>query len=300
MALFPRDGSLPTLNLMEVQFKHILKELILTCSRRQTINNDQIIMIEMFIESTSLKGFCMTDFNIVETNEIASRRIILACTKVPNLILRCATLSQFAAVATLLGYPRSVVSELSLFMGQSDIDERGMSIIAEALVNNATLKTLHVCGFNLPWNPLAKALCDTSSIGAIIGSNHTIEKIRPMVCDLPPVLQDYCTLNRETNKEQTIRTKIARYFFQEEIELSTFANMDMKHIPRVLAMIGGGETNRNAAIFREEDAINQQSAIFRLLKCIPDICNVSSRDASLVDAHGAGEGSSNKRQKVSQ
>ena len=65
-------------------------------------------------------------------------------------------------------------------------------------------------------------------------------------------------------------------------------------------MIGGGETNRNAAIFREEDAINQQSAIFRLLKCIPDICNVSSRDASLVDAHGAGEGSSNKRQKVSQ
>ena len=72
--------------------------------------------------------------------------------------------------------------------------------------------------------------------------------------------------------------------------------MDMKCLVRVLAMIGGGETNRNAVIFKEEDAIYGQSAIFRLLKCVPDLCNVSSRDVGLIDGNGAREGS--KRQKV--
>eukprot|EP00956_Cyclotella_meneghiniana_P003807 scaffold4601_cov51-Cyclotella_meneghiniana.AAC.7 len=67
----------------------------------------------------------------------------------------------------------------------------------------------------------------------------------------------------------------------------------------MLAMIGGGERNCNAVPFRRIDMIEQRSAIFRILKCIPDLWNVSSRDVRQIDENGARNGSLNKRQKVS-
>ena len=73
----------------------------------------------------------------------------------------------------------------------------------------------------------------------------------------------------------------------------------MKCFPRVLAMIGGGEMNCNAVTFRGVDTINQQSAIFRLLKCIPDICNASSRCSCEGKVEGLEVNDSSKRQKVS-
>ena len=72
--------------------------------------------------------------------------------------------------------------------------------------------------------------------------------------------------------------------------------LNVKCLPRVFGMIGGGETNRNAAILRNKDMLNQQSALFRMLKCIPELCNVSSRDLSHVDEPEASK--SSKRRKV--
>ena len=71
--------------------------------------------------------------------------------------------------------------------------------------------------------------------------------------------------NKNANKQEVTRKKVARYYFVGKFDISPFADMPVTLIPEVLSLI-------------EEDNINKQSAIFRMLKCIPDLCNISSRD----------------------
>ena len=85
--------------------------------------------------------------------------------------------------------------------------------------------------------------------------------------------------NGNPNKDEVIKTKIARYYFVGDFDLTPFARMPISYLPRVLAVMKG-------------DTINRQSAIFRMLKSIPDLCNVSSRCVGQV---GLGDG--NKRLK---
>eukprot|EP00956_Cyclotella_meneghiniana_P005563 scaffold7160_cov52-Cyclotella_meneghiniana.AAC.1 len=228
-------------------------------------------------------------------SDTAFQRILFVCSKVKKLEVRCVSLSQYAAVASLMGDSRSILSDLTI---HGSMDRESLSAIAAGLVNNTALKYLYI-EYSGEMSPVAKVLCDTSSIERVIASNHTLESII-LFCNVNPIIQKYLTLNKNTNKELVIRTKIARYYFQGEFDISTFASMNVKCLPRVLAMIGGGEsyqTNQNAVRFRKKDAIYQQSAIFRLLKCIPDICNVSSRCVGKVE--GLEVSDSSKRQKVS-
>ena len=71
-------------------------------------------------------------------------------------------------------------------------------------------------------------------------------------------------LNRIENKEKVIREKIARYYFVGDFDVSPLASLPVSVVPSVLVMIKGNKPAR-------------QSAIFRLLKSIPDLCNVASR-----------------------
>ena len=253
MDLFPCDGSLPTLNLHDAQFKEVLKYLML--KGRRTISNNQSVMVETFLESTFLEELIMQNLEFESANESAFRRIILACSRVERLDSKCLSLSQCDSIASLLGDPTSILSDLSL---PSPIDKEGLSTIAAGLVSNKTLKKFNVYSWR-DSSPIAQALCDTSSIDRIIASNHTLESVSSYSTLTPPLplLQDYLALNNETNKEGVIRTKIARYYFKGEFDVSTFASIDIKCLPGVLAMIGGGETNRNAAIFRKGDAVHQ-------------------------------------------
>jgi len=71
-------------------------------------------------------------------------------------------------------------------------------------------------------------------------------------------------LNIIENKEKVIREKIARYYFVGDFDVSPLARLPVSAVPSVLVMIKGNKPAR-------------QSAIFRLLKSIPDLCNVGSR-----------------------
>lgn len=103
MDLFPCDGSLPTLNLQDAQFKERLKSLQLKC--RQTISNNQSVMIKTFLESTFLEEFDVEFLEFENANESAFQRIILACSRVKRLVVGCGSLSQSLcdSVANLLG-----------------------------------------------------------------------------------------------------------------------------------------------------------------------------------------------------
>ena len=83
-----------------------------------------------------------------------------------------------------------------------------------------------------------------SSIEGIHNSNHTLEEL-----DFPDwsrgfdhfwspfVKKDCFRLDKETNKDQVIHTKIALYYFRGEFDISPFVNMNVKLLPKVMAMI---------------------------------------------------------------
>ena len=84
-------------------------------------------------------------------------------------------------------------------------------------------------------SPIAKALCETSSIEQIIASNHTLESIT--FGSVTPIIQECLTLNKKTNRELVIRTKIARYYFQVEFDVSTLASRDAKCLPIIVVVL---------------------------------------------------------------
>eukprot|EP00956_Cyclotella_meneghiniana_P032355 scaffold88504_cov41-Cyclotella_meneghiniana.AAC.1 len=265
--------TLPKLNLNDAQFKTSIKHFTVSGSISEGIS----FVISSFIENILLESFNMAHVEecaeeISESDfEWAFVRIVSACTKVKKLHVYCKSASQYAEVASLLMNPRSVLSEMD-FCGRFDNAE-GLSTIAAGLARNKTLEILRSRGFEGNLRPIAKALCDASSIKRIHASNHTLQKIcrRPgeTMPLMPQMIKDCLKLNKTANKNEVIRNKIARYYFIGDFDMSPFIDMPVSVLPEVLNLI-------------EEDDIYRQSAIFRMLKTIPELCNVSSRDVRYV------------------
>ena len=133
-----------------------------------------------------------------------------------------------------------------------------------------------------PHGYFAKALCDSSSIENILNSNHTLteipdwevlgeselsesESVFQFKCEHDIIVANCLELNENMDKDKVIREKIARYYFVGDFDVSPLARLPVSVVPSVLGMIN------------DDDALYCQSAIFRLLKSIPDLCNVGSR-----------------------
>ena len=289
MGLLSDDGRpLPTLNLHDAQFKTSLKNFIV----KEIINEEQSHMISSFLENVSVESFDMLNVHSGEYSEAAFRRVVLACTKVEKLRVCCKSTSQYLAVASLLRNPRSILSEIDFcFSLQCHVNAEGLATFAAGLASNETLKILHTHGYRGDLSPMAKALCDASSIKGIHASNHTLYEMHILhemypTPDLPPMALDCLKLNKIPNKDEVIRKKIARYYFVGDFDISPFANMPVPVLLEVLNLIEGGN-------------INRQSAIFRMLKCIPDLSNVSSRLSGQTDGHKSKESPCKKRLKIS-
>jgi hypothetical protein len=134
------------------------------------------------------------------------------------------------------------------------------ALIKPSLIVNKTLKFLRIgWGLDNIADEFADIICDVSSIESIHNSNHSLREIR-----IGNQIQ-YTDMNENANKTKFIRKKIAKYYFRGDFKTTPFASMSISLMPSVLEMITGSKANR-------------LSAIYRLLKCISDLCEVSSRD----------------------
>jgi hypothetical protein len=76
-------------------------------------------------------------------------------------------------------------------------------------------------------------------------------------------LQKQCLeRNKKEDKAKVIGNKILRFYFVGEFDISPFSNMALSILPEVVSRIEGD---------------GKRSATYRLLKGIPDLCNVSDR-----------------------
>jgi hypothetical protein len=123
-------------------------------------------------------------------------------------------------------------------------------------------------------------LCNSTSLENICNSNHTLEKIWSNESVLTA---EYLKLNKNEDKNKVIQNKIVEYYLARGLDLAPFASMSLSVLAKVMTL--GGEMT------------NKQTAIFQLLRGIPDLCNVSSRTVEFEQST-LNNTSCNKRHKV--
>ena len=201
------------------------------------------------------------------------QKVLFACSNVKELDLCCDFGPKpYYVLAHFLRHPAIRVESLNLFSANfrvrssCRIDPNYCAIIAEALKYNKSVRFLMM----LESDPrfIVKVLCYTSSVDSIINSNHTLEHVdfdqdrdwkwrAPR--DLRKLLTDLLTVNLNQDKNAVIRTKISRFYFHGDFDISCFRGMQPSVIPRLLALIA-----------KE----NQFNAIYNLLRNSPWIQHV--------------------------
>jgi len=281
------NESFPRLCLQSSQFKSNLQILQFSKNNRPTLTDEDSIVIVQALETMP----CLNTLNIENLASCASafRRIIAACPPlVYRLLVSCNTAEHCSILASFLQSNRLMVNldvfkaNYSSSVGEEvsresvTLTEQEASTIIDGLKNpHMKLKTLYIycCKGNTYYTSVRDLLCDTSSIESIVFSNHTLVGLQtfhlycpsPEDMDIYRTIKDCLALNRISNKNKVIREKIARYYFVGDFDISPFAGLPISVVPSVLGMIN------------DDDALYCQSAIFRLLKSIPDLCNVGSR-----------------------
>ena len=239
------------------------------------------------------------------TRASAFRTIISACPpSVESLHISCDTAEHCSILASFLqsnhlmvscldvekGNHSSIVGEEEDWLESLKLSEQEASIIIDGLKNgNTCLETLYMdcCKGNTLYTSAQTLLCDTSSIESIRSSNHTLmffpaaghedddssdnfegdeddDSPDNVIRDKLRIINHCLKLSQNTDKNEVIREKIARYYFVGDFDVSPLAKLPVSVVPSVLGMIKGKKLDR-------------QSAILRLLKSIPDLCNVGSR-----------------------
>jgi hypothetical protein len=122
-----------------------------------------------------------------------------------------------------------------------------------------------------------KLLCNVSTIESIYNSNHMLQKIDVQGHELSAFATKCLELNENEDKAQVVRHKILRFYFTGQYDVSPFVSMPLSVLPEVISQIKGKKKKR-------------MSAIYRLLRCIPELCNISAREST----HQSG----NERQKI--
>ena len=274
-------ARIPILEIGSRPFAKSLQEL--TIFGQENMNDYQSFKISNWLEDMSSLDILDITRCRFGLNESPFRRVILACSQVYSLSADCMFNYQYAALATLLRDARSGLSQLDLTLHENSNRGEGLANIAHSLVVNKYMKLLKICShppsesdfLDIHISPLAKSLCDVSSIENIQSSNHILEKVA-VDDDVVenPFIEACLRLNRMKNKEQVIQKKIARYYFDGCFDVSPFSSMPISVLPRVLELIEGEVDYR-------------LNATFRMLRCIPELCNL----------YGRGDHRGTKRQK---
>lgn len=263
-------NRIPTFEVGSANFAESLIEF--TILSQDNMNDYQSFRISNWLQDMpSLQGFHIDDCKF-GLNESPFRRVILASSQVRLLSLNCKFNYQYAALATLL---RDAGSSLNMLgVGLNENSARGLASIAHSLKDNKCMKVLRITNpvnASLDMNPLEKLLCDVSGIQRIHSSNHFLEEVSSTTEDENdqvgnPFIEACLRLNRMENKERVIRKKIARFYFNGSFDVSLFLEMPISALPSVMELIEGEVEYR-------------LNAIFRVLRCIPELCNhIGRRD----------------------
>jgi hypothetical protein len=206
--------------------------------------------------------------------------MLRGCLRVNMLRVECRNNSHCTALAALLRDPSNVLRELIVYFNLRNPSsfnvEQAARDISTSLVGNTYLKVLMISSCGSRWNQCQiecfrseKLLCDVSSIESISNSNHKLTRITfvdsvgSMDRHTPECTKQCLLLNENGNKAEVIRSKILRFYFVGDFDLSPFVSMPLSVITEIMSQIEGND---------------KHSAVYKLLKSIPELCKVSDRE----------------------
>ena len=330
----PNNNHSICLDIPNALFKTKIKSLELRNIRRQALTEIQAQYFTRWLQgissllSLNINFLVLTGYytgpdrwsRVAPTDEIFLS-ILHQCNNINSLTLTCNSLTQCSLIASFLGDQTargSIMNTLDIDVNcpidsfrqrildrereAFDQEQQFIEVIIEGLIGNTTLKVLHFDNYFRRrsyqnrlvdvHDSFAKVLCNTSSIENICNSNHTLLEITPDRCSRG-IVENCLLLNKNCNKEQVKRAKIFKYYFIGEFSLSPFIAMSVSLLPSVLASISC-ETSwfRTSAVYKRPKLT--QSAIYRMLKGNPDLCNVNSRIATVTSDNT----NDRKRQKI--
>jgi hypothetical protein len=250
-----------------IQDNGALKILLLESS--EGVSLEQSAVLSTAISSAQLEKVKIWDCRFESVG--AFERMLEGCSKVEELQVRCRNNSEFTAVAAFIGDPANVLRKLDIDLEHNlGIQDEAVRNIAASLRDNTHLKELKFHEVDVRTlrsygnTHFDRLLCDASSIDSIVNSNHVLEVIYHERREFSPFTEQCMLLNRNPDKNKVIRDKILGFYCVGEFSVSPFSGMAVSVLPKVLSQFGG---NCNL------------SAIYRLLQCIPDLCNVSDRES---------------------
>jgi hypothetical protein len=162
----------------------------------------------------------------------------------------------------------------------------------------------------LDLNPYFALLCNPNSIDAIFNSDHVLQKISTRLtfdyfhdCDyqepakLPQRVIECLHLNKNTNEAQVVRDKVIRYHLVGEFDVSPYTSMTISVLPKLISVLADDRNDEvessladavkdNYDLRRgwsrltyQQPVSTHRDTLFRLVKNLPNLCNVSSRAA---------------------
>ena len=237
--------------------------------------------ISMALRDVCLKKLSMTS----RVDNMAFEQILSACRNVKEFFLTVMhTNYHFTSLSEFLQDPATSLEELHL--ERVDISpnfdkSRAENELLTSLAENTNLRVLKVVGLlrddratetvGLFGNDRATEcfktlLCNTATIDSVCQSNHSLQTIELRFSShvnekVQEECGEYLELNKNPNKKKVIRNKIFQFHFKGDFDGSFLSNMNLAELAQILGM----------------DVQEKQSAMFNILKNVPELCAVSSR-----------------------
>lgn len=148
----------------------------------------------------------------------------------------------------------------------SDLDmEWAESEILKSLTQNTKLRDLRATSLfqgDGARESFKILLCNIASIQSVRQSNHTLQKI--MIDYKDVTCQQYVELNKNPNKKKVIQEKMMQFYFAGDFDASAIADTPLAILAHILGL----------------DVQKKQSAVYNILKSVPELCNVLNRKDS--------------------
>ena len=186
-------------------------------------------------------------------------------------------------LATLLEDPNSNLCTLDLTTGyEIEIDNDGITILANSLANNAKLRKLFLSLTSVPQcvqDVFSEILCNTSGVNQTYLSNHTLEEMTSQndMSLTGTHLGSLLQLNMCPNKSHVAIKKILKY--HPNIDMAPLFDWDMEgedeHNLKALPYVIAWFERAQVAVAEEEDGESyniegrQLSAIYQFARALP-------------------------------
>ena len=289
----------PEISLLDLRYflrnNNALTEVCLSQDSERPVSPRESANISAALRDVSLEKLRI--YLLDYTNNGAFEQILMACRKMKGLHFLWLTENyQFTALAELIRDPTGSLEVLEIKMDRDrspNLDlERAEREIFSSLTQNTQLKKLHSIGFlddEEATECFETLLCNKANIESICQSNHTLQEIDlfhlhdgylPVNFQQPG--EQYLKLNKNPNKKKVMQAKIIQFYFSGDFDVSSIGNMPLGLLAEILGI----------------GVQKKQSAVYNILKSVPELCGVSSRDGVHLDWSSNNNGGYNKRQRV--